>query len=139
MPLPLLGEKALGSGGKSEDQPSIGKMPNTLDVRVVLAIRIYFFELQKTQRCFMRAYVYYYISSQGAVCREDNASPFFKIINFLMLYHYVIYYRRSHRIYYCNCRCITTYSFLQPQGIKNIVFLSRIFVASRKSCIFATN
>jgi hypothetical protein len=28
-----LDEKALGSGGKSEDQPFIGKMPNALDVR----------------------------------------------------------------------------------------------------------
>jgi hypothetical protein len=71
-------EKALGSGEKSEDQPSIGKMPNTLDVRVVSGDTYFlFFEFHKNSALLVRAYVYYYISSQGAVCREDNASPLF--------------------------------------------------------------
>ena len=88
-----LDEKALGSGGKSEDQPSIGKMPDALDVRVVLAIRITFFVgfIDSAQH-LLCAYVYYYISSQGAVCREDNASPFFKIFQLFKITYPVMNY-----------------------------------------------
>jgi hypothetical protein len=55
-----LDEKALGSGGKSEDQPSIGKMPDALDVRVVLAIRILFLMSYTDSALIMRIRVLLY-------------------------------------------------------------------------------
>ena len=85
MPLPLLGEKALGSGGKSEDQPSIGKKAGCSRCKGMLGDTyfLYYEFSHKTQRCIlsMRIRVLLY-KFQGAVCREDNASPFFKIINY---------------------------------------------------------
>ena len=53
-----LGEKALGSGGKSEDQPLSVKCRTTLDVRAKRC-KFSFYWLSAA----MRTYVYYYISS----------------------------------------------------------------------------
>ena len=78
---------------------------------------------------------------QGAVCREDNASPFFKIINYQMLYHYDIYSYCCSRVCDCHCRRYTPHQVLQPQSIKfglfswflaeKVVFLQPIQLLSR--------
>ena len=55
---------------------------------------------------------------QGAVCREDNASPFFEIIHyFFMLYHYDLYSYCCSRVCDCHYRCYTSHQVLQSQSL----------------------
>ena len=122
----LLSEKALGSGGKSEDQPSIGKMPNALDVRAPGDTHYLIIKFCASVRIRVLLYKF-----PGGGLSWWQRLPLFRDYSLLlMLYHYDLYSYCYHRVCDCHCRCYTSHQALQSQSL--IIFgLFSLFLSEK--------